>query len=64
MCNCSKKILQDGSLGDAYKTVIAVGTQHKKLILICEDCYNFFQKTLESEVFFDETKKCLIIKLL
>lgn len=61
LCGCSKEILQDGSFDDAHKLVIAVDTSRKELILICvKIIIIFFQKTFECEVFFEETKKCLI----
>ena len=45
---------------DALKIFIAFGAEYKELILIYEGCYNCFSKTLDKEVFFEETKKCLI----
>ena len=59
LCNDSKQILlSDDDLTVHF--VIAASLNSSELILICEDCYNFFQKLFKPEVFFEETKKCLL----
>ena len=61
MYNSSKKIIQNGSFDDISKLVlIASNNKYKELILIYEGCYKFSLKTFDIEVFFEETKKCLI----
>ena len=55
-----KKNIQDYSFDDAYKLVSAASNEYKELILICEGCYKFFLRTFIIEVFFEETKICLI----
>ena len=55
LCNVSKQILlSDDDLTVHF--VIAASLNSSELILICEDCYNFFQKLLKPEVFLKRLK--------
>ena len=40
--------------------IIAVSTDSKELILICEGCHKLFEKLFESEEYFNKVKKCVI----
>ena len=55
LCNDSKQILlSDDDLTVHF--VIAASLNSSELILICEGCYNFFQKFLKPEVFLKRLK--------
>ena len=60
LCNCSKKTLHEGTSVQIVQLIIAVSTDCKERILICEGCPKLFGKLFKSEEYFNEIKKCLI----
>ena len=60
LCNCSKKILQEETDVRIVQLIIAICTDSKELILICEGCHKRFEKLFESEEYFNKIKRCLI----
>ena len=59
-CNCSRKILQEEADVRIVQLIIAVSTDSKELILICEGCHKLFEKLFESEEYFNKVKKYVV----
>ena len=59
LCNKSKQILLSDDDLTVYFVIVA-SLNSSELILIFENCYNFFEKLFKPEYFFEETKKCLL----